>query len=278
LKSDDPWEKLIVDNEFKKSIDTNGYFHWKSSFQDYIKKYNLNLRGNAPDYLSINFWSEQPKTLTNNGFYVIRLGAESFAIFKEERFRKPYLDLKIDNAKDIPIKQISSHSHLQDAFNEHYNEDANLEHLRILGVYEEILDEVCGTKDYRVGPRGSKKSIFKIYFKDQLNQDNPISLDYEGQEELDYSIWTEKEALVFEAKQNKSNSGGLDVGWHKLAFTSQRFLKIEDLSVIPVYYLRQNQIIYLFAFPKMPSFRDGIILNDESQFSKYKSFKVVLPV
>jgi hypothetical protein len=278
LKSDNAWEKLIVDNEFKKSIDTNGYFHWKSSFQDYIKKYNLNLRGNAPDYLSINFWSEQPSTLIHNGLYVIRLDAGSFVIFKEERFRKPYLDLKIDNAKEIPIKQISSHSHLQDAFNEHYNEDANLEHLRILGVYEEILDEVCGTKDYRVGPRGSKKSIFKIYFKDQLNQDTPISFDYEGQEELDYSIWTEKEVLVFEAKQNKSNSGGLDVGWHKLAFTSQRFLKIEDLSVIPVYYLRQNQIIYLFAFPKMPSFRDGIILNDESQFSKYKSFKVVLPV
>lgn len=277
MKSDNAWEKLIVDNEFKKSIDTNGYFHWKSSFQDYIKKYNLNLRGNAPDYLSINFWSEQPSILTNNGLYVIRLGAGSFAIFKEERFRKPYLDLKIDNAKDIPIQQISSHSHLQDAFNEHYNEDANLEHLRILGVYEEILDEVCGTKDYRVGPRGSKKSIFKIYFKDQLNQDNPISFDYEGQEELDYSIWTEKEVLVFEAKQNKNNSGGLDVGWHKLAFTSQRFLKIEDLSVIPVYYLRQNQIIYLFVFPKMPSFRDGIILNDESQFSQYKSFKVVLP-
>jgi hypothetical protein len=277
LKSDNPWEKLIVDNEFKKSIENNGYFHWKSSFQDYIKRYNLNLRGNAPDYLSINFWSEQPSTLTNNGFYVIRLGVGSFAIFKEERFRKPYLDLKIDNAKNILIKQISSHSHLQDAFNEHYNEDANLEHLRILGVYEEILDQICGTKDYRVGPRGSKKSIFKIYFKDQLNQDNPISFDYEGQEELDYSIWTEKEVLVFEAKQNKSNSGGLDVGWHKLAFTSQRFLKIEDLSVIPVYYLRQNQIIYLFAFPKMPSFRDGIILNDESQFGKYKSFKVVLP-
>jgi len=277
LKSDNAWEKLIVDNEFKKSIENNGYFHWKSSFQDYIQKYNLNLRGNAPDYLSINFWSEQPSTLVNNGFYVIRLGAGSFAIFKEERFRKPYLDLKIDNAKDIPIKQISSHSHLQDAFNEHYNEDANLEHLRILGIYEEILDQICGTKDYRVGPRGSKKSIFKIYFKDQLNQDNPISFDYEGQEELDYSIWTEKEVLVFEAKQNKSNSGGLDVGWHKLAFTSQRFLKIEDLSVIPVYYLRQSQIIYLFAFPKMPSFRDGIILNDESQFSKYTSFKVVLP-
>lgn len=277
MKSDNAWEKLIVDNEFKKSIDTNGYFHWKSSFQDYIKKYNLNLRGNAPDYLSINFWSEQPSILINNGLYVIRLGAGSFAIFKEERFRKPYLDLKIDNAKDIPIQQISSHSHLQDAFNEHYNEDANLEHLRILGVYEEILDEVCGTKDYRVGPRGSKKSIFKIYFKDRLNQDNPISFDYEGQEELDYSIWTEKEVLVFEAKQNKNNSGGLDVGWHKLAFTSQRFLKIEDLSVIPVYYLRQNQIVYLFVFPKMPSFRDGIILNDESQFSQYKSFKVVLP-
>ena len=277
MKSDDPWEKLIEDNEFKKSIDTNGYFHWRSSFQDYIKKYNLNLRGNAPDYLSINFWSEQPKTLTNNGFYVIRLGAGSFSIFKEDRFRKPYLDLKIDNVKEILIKKITSHIHLQDAFNEHYNEDANLEHLQILGVYEEILDEICRTKDYRVGPRGGKKSVFKIYFKDQLDNDNPISFDYEGQEELDYTIWTEKEVLVFEAKQNKNNSGGLDVGWHKLAFTSQRFLKIEGLSVIPVYYLRQNQSIYLFVFPKMPSFRYGIILNDESQFSEYKVFKVIMP-
>jgi len=277
LKSDDPWEKLIEDNEFKKSIDTNGYFHWRSSFQDYIKKYNLNLRGNAPDYLSINFWSEQPKTLTNNGFYVIRLGAGSFSIFKEDRFRKPYLDLKIDNVKEILIKKITSHIHLQDAFNEHYNEDANLEHLRILGVYEEILDQTCGTNDYRVGPRGSKKSVFKIYFKDQLNPENPVSFDYEGQEELDYTIWTEKEVLVFEAKQNKNNLGGLDVGWHKLAFTSQRFLRIEGLSVIPVYYLRQNDLIYLFVFPKMSSFRDGIVLNDENQFSTYKTFKVVLP-
>lgn len=172
---------------------------------------------------------------------------------------------------------MASHGHLQSAFMEHYNEDANLEHLQILGVYEDILDQICGTKDYRVGPRGSKKSVFKIYFKDQLNPENPISFDYEGQEELDYTIWTEKEVLVFEAKQNKNNSGSLDVGWHKLAFTSQRFLKIEDLSVIPVYYLRQNNIIYLFVFPKMSNFKDGIMLNDENQFSAYKVFRVVLP-
>jgi hypothetical protein len=51
-----------------------------------------------------------------------------------------------------------------------------------------------------------------------MKPNEPVFFDYSGQEDLDYTIWTEDSVLVFEAKQFISSSGGLDIGWHKLAF------------------------------------------------------------
>lgn len=49
-----------------------------------------------------------------------------------------------------------------------------------------------------------------------MKPNEAVFFDYNGQEDLDYTIWTEDSVLVFEAVI--SSSGGLDIGWHKLAF------------------------------------------------------------
>jgi len=74
LLSDDPWEKLLLEQEFRDAINENGYFQYPISFPYYKKKYKLTLNRQTPSYLSIDFWSGQSGTLRNEKLYVIRTG------------------------------------------------------------------------------------------------------------------------------------------------------------------------------------------------------------
>lgn len=186
----------------------------------------------------------------------------------------PYLDLNIDEAKQLVARDIPGYSHLKASFKDHYQEDVNLEQLRLTGVYDQLVSNVCGTDTYHIGPRGGRRSEFKIYFKDKENLANPVILDYQGQEELDYTIWTEDSVLVFEAKQRRT--GGLDIGWHKLALPCYRFCNFDGLKVVPVYYLRRGGTAYLVVFNPINFQKDGILLNDVASFSRYKVFKANL--
>jgi len=80
--------------------------------------------------------------------------------------------------------------------------------------------------------------------------------------------------LVFEAKQTKS--GGLDIGWHKLALPCYRFRNLEGLNVIPVYFLRRGDVVNLFVFNPMDLQKDGIVVNDDNRFNQYSVFRVNL--
>ena len=107
-----------------------------------------------------------------------------------------------------------------------------------------------------------------------MKPNEPVFFDYNGQEELDYTIWTKDSVFVFEAKQFISSNGGLDIGWHKLAFPCHRFYDYKGLNIVPIYYLRQRNFVYLFIFPKMDFYNDGILLNDVTKFTPTKIFRI----
>jgi hypothetical protein len=86
LVADNPWQKLIQEQEFQAAIDKHGYYQSNLSFQPYVRKYHLELRNRVPAYLSIDFWSGQSHVLQENKLYVIRIGRGRFVIFYEERF------------------------------------------------------------------------------------------------------------------------------------------------------------------------------------------------
>lgn len=287
MASDDPWHKLVNEAEFNESLKTLGYYVSPISFQPFVRKFDLSLRSRAPSYLSIDFWSGQSKTLTQRRCYVIRTGKGKFVIFNEDRFAKPYLDLNLNDVSEkIPWQNVDGYPHLQNAFRKHYHEDSNLEHLRLLGVYDEVVHRLFGNRIYRIGPRGNRNSRFKLYFKDKAS-DSYAEFMYDGQEEMDYSIWTEDVVLVFEAKQFQrqvkrpgydiiSNKYGTDIGWHKLAYPCFRFHDYIGLNVFPVYYLRIDMTIYIFVFNKIEFEPDGIMLNELRYFKPFRSFKVEL--
>jgi hypothetical protein len=227
--------------------------------------------------LSIDFWSGQSRVLTENKLYVIRIGRGRFVIFHEERFAKPYLELqKNGTIVDLHFTLPENYEHLKKAFRIHYQEATNLECLRFLGLYDQLVGHLFDTSStHFIGPHGNRNSSFRIYFTDKIKPNEPVSFDYNGQEELDYSIWTKDSMLAFESKQFKtSNSLGLDIGWHKLAFPCHRFYDYKGLNIIPIYYLRQKNTIYLFVFPKMDFYNDGILINDVTRFTPTKTFRI----
>jgi hypothetical protein len=264
LASDNPWQKLIAAPEFQDAIDNNGYYESNLSFQPFVKKYELTLKSRAPAYLSIDFWSGQSKQLIKNKLYVLRRGKGRFVIFSEKRLTKPYLELQIDETViDIDFEPPENYEYLRKAFKNHYQEATNLEYLRFIGVYDKLIEQLysISNKRYFIGPHGNRNSNFRLYFVDKMKPNEPVFFDYSGHEDLDYTIWTEDSVLVFEAKQFISSSGGLDIGWHKLAFPCYRFYDYKGLNIIPIYYLCQQHTIYLFVFPRMEFYNSGILLN-----------------
>ena len=92
------WEPVL--DEFSKSIDISGYYHWDQSFTEFKRKYNLKATRTTPEYLSIDFWSRQRKELKEKGWYILRVGEGSFAVFSEDNkcifslFPRVYADLR----------------------------------------------------------------------------------------------------------------------------------------------------------------------------------------
>ncbi len=274
------WEQVL--NVFRDSIENEGYYRWGQSFQAFKREHNLEARQRAPQYLSLDFYSKQRPELTDLQWYVIRLGQGNFGIFDESRIPKPYLDLKITTAEKIEITPKISHIHMRRAFKSlDYSlksaENSLLELSRFYGIFSSMVSSIDGSSEYQVGPRGLSTQQFDLYFKQTLGE--PIKIEYKGQVELDYSIWTEDRVYVVEAKSITRN--GLDIGWHKMAFPSRRFVDqvVENgLKVNPVYFLRTRiegkHTILVFVFTEM-RFKDrGIVLNDKARWELRKVLRV----
>lgn len=63
--------------------------------------------------LSKDFWHEQSRVRTDNNYYLIRTGRGSFVILDEKQFPRPYLNLNIDEAIEIPIRKQDGFEHLK---------------------------------------------------------------------------------------------------------------------------------------------------------------------
>ena len=269
---------------FQEEIDEKGFYHWDQGFQDFKNKHEITAEQRAPMYLSIDFYRQQRRELTDRGWYVIRLGQGSFAVFDNEKYPKPYLELSTSDVKEIEIQQNTSYNLMRKAFKSldlslKSAENTLLELARFYNVFETMIEGVTGDSEYHVGPRGGMTQQFDLYFK---NVENDFAkFRYDGQVELDYSIWTEDRVFVVEAKSMTRR--GLDVGWHKMAFPSHRFIDmVEDngLKINPVYFLRtrieRKDVLLLYVFTEI-WFRDGgIVLNDSDRWKLLKVFSVDL--
>jgi len=276
------WEDVI--EVIRPRIEENGYFFWGESFQDFKNKFGIRAPQRAPVYLSLDFWSQQRPELTQNNWYVIRLGQGSFGVFSTEYFPKPYLELDYSDAEEIDFERRQSFEHLRRAYKRldwslRSAENTLLELARFYGLYEFLAETYDETRDYQIGPRGGMTQRFNVFFK--RNTGSQARFEYDGQVELDYSVWTENRVLVVEAKSY--TRGGLDIGWHKLAYPSQRFFRqVEDEGLIinPVYFLRTIidgvNVILLFLFEKMTFQKGGVVLNDSSKWNPERIFKINL--
>jgi len=269
------WSALLNEPEFIEELSLLGYSK-ERSFSEYKSKYNLTLSGSTPVYLSIDFYSKQSKELKDRNYFVIRTGKGNFIIFDENRFGKPYLKLNLSCEEEIDYEVPKNFKNLNDAFKENLIENASIEHLWFLGIFKQIIGKISSEKECYIGPRGIKNSVFEVHFKDKITQEITKIFTYEGLEDLDYSIFTENCIYFFEAKNFPDGKGGLDLGWHKIAFPASRFKKYSNKRLIPAYFLKSGMVVYFFIFPDLRFYNERIILNEENQFVPKSIFKVDL--
>ena len=270
---DDMLGELIDEPEFKSSINERGFFKSNTHFSDFVEKYNFQPKPNTAQYLSINFWSEQSPKLVTNGYYLLRTGGGKFAILDQEKFPRAYLDLSIKDSVKLDIKIDNDFKELAEAFHTQQQENPGLEQLNVTGVYDSLISELFGDTKWKIGPRGQKVSQFKVFGK--TPQDESVELyDYDGLEELDYTIWTKDHILLFEAKAVQTNSG-LDMGWHKICYPASRFKKYTNHKIIPIYLLKWGNVTHLFVFPIFTFHNSGgIIINDKEKMKPEKIFQI----
>ena len=274
------WEEAL--EEIRPDIEEKGFFHWDKSFQDFKAEYRVDAQQRAPSYLSLDFWRQQRQELIQNNWYVIRTGRGSFGIFSEDQYPKPYLELSAEGAEEISVKPNATYRHLRYAFKNldlklKAAENTLLELARFYGVYDVLTEYLDCTSNYQIGPRGGMTQKFPLYFK--RRDDTHTRFEYNGQVELDYTIWTESRVFVFEAKS--VSRGGLDVGWHKLAYPAHRFYNQtinHELKVNPVYFLRtiyeDVNTVLIFLFRDIEFMDGGVILNDRDAWEPLKVFRV----
>jgi len=275
------WEPVL--EIFRESIEKQGYYYWNGTFPKFKEQYRLKAPRSTPEYLSIDFWSRQRKELTQNGWYILRIGEGSFAIFSETEFPRPYTQLKINNAENLESNRPTGIPYLNDAFKlmmekKASAEDSILELLRFCGVYGSLINATSDSYELYVGPRGNFKSRFNMSLRQKNNE--IVDFQYDGQIELDYSLWSEDKIFLIEAKSRQR--GGLDIGWHKLAFPTQHFKNIAQehgIEIIPIYLLRKyskiQDYVYFFVFSPV-EFHNGLILNDQRLMEPERVYSVDL--
>jgi hypothetical protein len=271
------WDNLLNDTEFNQQMSSKGYSH-EIKFTDYVIKNNLEKilqRSGAitANLLSIDFFSRQAKELVKNNMFLLRTGQGKFVVINSDFFESPYLELVLDNYEQLTFDVPEGYKHLIEAYKDRLNENASLELMHLLGVFKNVLQRVCEEADYFIGPRGNRTSKFDVYLLNKKEHQNVKIYTYNGQEELDYSIFTKNAIFVFESKS--LSNGGLDVGWHKLAYPLTRFRRF-SVPKFPCYFLKKEKVVWLFVFPEYKFFNEGIILNDKRALMPEHVFRIDL--
>ena len=274
----DVLHEIIDDPKIKTSIEEKGFHLFPKWEPDFRREYNIiddDKFKKPPGFISLDFWSssgpKQHKILRDKNLYILRIGDGKFAILDEGKFSKPYLDLNVRNTEELDFDTDDDFKDLLDAFKV-LPEDPGLEHLNVTGVYNSLITKLFGDTKWNIGPRGNRVSKFKVYAQNKQNEILPL-YDFDGQEELDYTIWTKDHILLFEAKTKNQNEG-LDVGWHKMAYPANRFRKYTNHKIIPIYLLKWGEITHIFVFPVFDFYEDGIIINDQEKLKPDRIFRV----
>ena len=169
-KWEDVLQKIINTPEFLSEINTKGFWKCDDSVIKYAKKNGVKLDSNAPNYVSLDFWSKQSEILKDNDYYILRSGGGTFVILDKKQFLNAYLDLSISDYTEMEIKEDPEFPELYKAFRKEpgdksKQENSALEHPRALGCYDLLIKELFGNVRWYVGPRGGKTSKFKVYGK-----------------------------------------------------------------------------------------------------------------
>ncbi len=165
----------------------------------------------------------------------------------------------------------SGFENFTNSFKENLIENASIEQLHFNGVFSKIVSRISGEPTYYIGPRGNKTSKFDVYFRRHSGEAEKI-FNYNGQEELDYSIFTENHILIIEAKNLLS--GGLDLSWHKLAYPANRFRKFSNARIHPCYFLKKGRKVFFSVFPNFTFFNEGVVLNERKFFTPLETFEI----
>lgn len=269
------WEETLkkITDMYSDDIKNNG-FTPSINFKKITKDLEFTPTSTTPYYVSLDFWlsakPSQEKFLRSQDLYILRTGEGHFSIIDGKRFPKPYLNLDVSSSIDLHPFQDEKFASLEDAVKES-QENIGLEQLHYFGIYQKLVDEICGKSKYHIGPRGGRRSSFDVFAKDNLGEIEKI-FHFDGSEELDYTLWTRDTIFMIEAKSTKTGKG-LDIGWHKIAYPASRFRKYAENSkyrIIPVYLLRWDNVFYLFIFSELNFYKSGIVIND-SDYLKPKS-------
>ena len=282
-KWEDLLQKIVKDEKFLSEMKTHGFWKCDDNVIKYAKSKKIELSPPAPNYVSIDFLSKQNKILRNYDYYILRTGGGRFIILDETKFDSSYLDLSISDSIPLETKEDPEFPELYKVFRKDVNdkskqENSALEFPNALGCYDLLIKKLFGNVKWYVGPRGGKRSQFKVYGEKSNGKITSLCdlYDYNGPEELDYTIWTKDCILLFEAKVVDHVNEGLDIGWHKMAYPAARFSKIDNYTIKPIYFLRCKNIIHLFVFPKFQFHNNGIIINDKKNQIPEKIFRIDL--
>jgi hypothetical protein len=267
----DLWRRVLELPFVEEKIHEQGFFLSSESFRKITSSFGKRMKLRAPDYLSKDFWCRQPTFLVERGYYVLRTGIGKFALLDEKVFQKPYLSLQTNRAKELEPVIPQSFNQVKRAFDENAQENAALEQMRFLRIFEQITTDLFRTSEYVVGPRGDRSSSFDVFIE-KRNSEKVKLCTYKGQEELDYSLWTEDSVLLFEAKQTNQSTGFLDPGWHKLVYPANRFRGYKNL--FPAYFLRRQNEIHIFVFPRIQFYKSGVIINETVAMTPKKIYRI----
>jgi hypothetical protein len=208
--------------------------------------------------------SQTPDVLRENDLFLVNAGRNWTIVFDSRRFFRPYVSLGgyEYSAKSLSTSIKPSQYAFASAFRYHWNEATFIKSLHFCGAFEALTKELCGVERYFSGPSGSLPSTFPFWMRmrnPRKRGERPIGFAYQGMVDLDDSLYPMGNGEIVIPVEAKINNVQ-DIGWHKLAFPSNRFVTQKRTS---------------FLFYKTGS-KPRFIYKDK--FSRYSNSPVVIPV
>lgn len=325
------WEWLLTRKDFTKAISSEGFFEFEKSkiieqFIDWKNAIYANHRIKwrigefaPPSNASLNVsecMSKTPDVLKDRDLYLMNSGRNWGIVFDSHRFFPPYLSLGSTawSAKRLPVDIGSGHDRLIHAFRSQWNEATFIKALHFCGAFSALIKNLCGARQYFSGPSGILPSKFPFWMikRKRSGKKAIAGFVYDGVVDLDECIYPKDRSgivIPIEAKINHIP----DIGWHKLAFPSYRFVEqkgnnsfqyrtecrsgvdpdspdstMHEKRIIPVYCAAdpflKSAFVYVFRELKArkgplghgPNGASGFVINDPLQLTPKSVYKVDL--